>query len=101
MLLWILGVPLPAAQESASKRARLLWYLLFALVGAAAISSLFYRLQAPPSHPPFHFGILQLVHYLILWVGGYFNSDTCSPFIVGIIVLSFMDSCFGECDHPD
>ena len=87
MLLWILGVPLPTAQESASKRARLLWYLIFALVGAATIFAYFVDYKRPPSHPPFHFGVLQLSHYLILWVGGYFNAAPVSPFGVGVIVL--------------
>ena len=86
MLLWILGVPLPAAQESASKRARLGWYSLFALVGAAAIASYFVGYKRPAAHPPFHFGVPQLVHYLILWVGGYFNSTPVSPFLVVVIV---------------
>jgi len=90
MLLWILGVPLPAAQESASKRTRLLWYLIFALVGAATISAYFVDYKRPPSHPPFHFGVLQVAHYLILWVGGYFNSPPVSPFAVGVIVLSLL-----------
>jgi hypothetical protein len=88
MLLWILGVPLPAAREPVSRRTRLLWYLIFALVGAAAISAYFIDYKPPPSHPPFGFGILQLAHYMILWVGGYFNSGPVSPFTVGIIVLS-------------
>jgi hypothetical protein len=88
MLLWILGVPLPGAQEYISKRTRLLWYLVFALVGAAAISAYFVDYKPPPSHPPFHFGVLQLAHYMILWVGGYFNSAAASPFAIGIIVLS-------------
>jgi len=86
MLLWILGVPLPAAQESASKRARLGWYSLFALAGAAAIASYFVGYKRPEAHPPFHFGVPQLVHYLILWVGGYYNSTRVSPFLVGVIV---------------
>ncbi len=88
MLLWILGLPLPAAQESASKRARFLWYSIFAFVGAAAISLYFVDYKRPTSHPPFHFGILQLAHYLILWVGGYFNSAPVPPFGVGVIVLT-------------
>jgi len=86
MLLWILGVPLPAAQESASKRARLGWYSLFALAGAAAIASYFVGYKRPEAHPSFHFGVPQLVHYLILWVGGYYNSTRVSPFLVGVIV---------------
>ncbi len=90
MLLWVLGVPLPAAQESASKRARLLWYLIFALVGTAAISAYFVDYKRPSSHPPFHFGILQLAHYMILWVGGYFNSAPVPPFGVGVIVLTLL-----------
>ena len=88
MLLWILGVPLPAARESISKRTRLLWYLIFALVGAAAISAYFLGCKPPPSHPPFRFDILQLAHYTILWVRGYFNSAPVSPFAIEIIVLS-------------
>ena len=88
MLLWVLGVPLPAAHESASKRVRLIWSLLFALVGAAAIASYFVGYERPPSHPPLHFGIVQVMHYLILWVGGYFISAHVSPFVIGIIVLS-------------
>jgi len=87
MLLWMLGVPLPAAQESASKRARLLWYLIFALVGVAAILAYFLDYKRPPSHPPFQFGILQLAHYMILWVGGYFNAAPLPPFGVGVVVL--------------
>jgi hypothetical protein len=88
MLLWVLGVPLPAAQESASKRVRLIWSLLFALVGAAAVAAYFVGYERPPTHPPFHLGIVQVVHYLILWVGSYFNSANVSPFVIGIIVLS-------------
>ena len=57
MLLWILGVPLPAAQESASKRSRFVWYSIFALTGVAAIAAYFIGYKRPPSHPPFHFGI--------------------------------------------
>ena len=87
MLLWIFGVPLPAGQEPASKRARLLWYLFFALVGAAAVSAYFVDYKRPSSHPPFHFGILQLAHYMILWIGGYFNCPSVPPFAVGVIVL--------------
>jgi len=86
MLLWVLGVPLPAVQERASKRARLVWYSLFALTGAAAIASYFVGYKRPEAHPPLHFGILQLLHYLILWVGGYYNSTRVSPFLVGVIV---------------
>jgi len=88
MLLWVLGVPLPAAQESASKRVRLIWFLLFALVGTAAVAAYFVGFEHPSSHPSFHFGIVQVVHYLILWVGSYFSSANVSPFVIGIIVLS-------------
>jgi hypothetical protein len=88
MLLWILGVPLPGRRESVSRRSRLLSYLIFALVGTAAISAYFVDYRPPPSHPPFRFGIVQLAHYMILWVGGYFNSGPVSPFSLGIIVLS-------------
>jgi hypothetical protein len=88
MLLWVLGVPLPAAYESASKRVRFIWSLLFALVGVVAIASYFVGYERPPSHPPLHFGIIQVMHYLILWVGGYFSSANVSPFVIGIIVLS-------------
>ena len=44
-------------------------------VGAATIFAYFVDYKRPPSHPPFHFGVLQLSHYLILWVGGYFNAS--------------------------
>jgi hypothetical protein len=90
MLLWLLGVPLPAAHESASKRARFLWYLIFALVGAAAIFAYFVDYKRPQSHPPFRFDTLQLAHYMILWVGGYFNCALVPPLAVGIIVLSLL-----------
>ena len=99
MLLWILGVPLPAAQESASKRSRLVWYSIFALAGAAAIAAYFIGYKRPPSHPPFHFGILQLAHYMILWVGGYFNSAPRFAFRGRDNCFSFVDSCVGERDH--
>jgi hypothetical protein len=88
MLLWILGVPLPAAEESASKRRRLVWYSIFALMGAVAIAAYFFDYQRPPSHPLFHFDLIQLAHYIILWVGGYFNSAQVSPFAVGLLVLT-------------
>ena len=88
MLLWVVGVPLPAPDESASKRVRLIWSLLFALVGAAAVAAYFVGYERPPSHPRLHFGIVQVMHYLILWVGGYFSSAKISPFVIGIIVLS-------------
>jgi hypothetical protein len=88
MLLWVLGIPLPAAQESASKRVRLISSLLFALVGAAAVAAYFVRYERPPAHPPFRFGIMQVMHYLVLWVGGYFSSAKVSAFVIGIIVLS-------------
>ena len=44
--------------------------------------------KPPPSRPPFRFDVLQLSHYPILWVGGYFNAAPVSPFGVEIIVLS-------------
>ena len=66
MLLWILGVPLPAARESISKRTRLLWLLILALVGAAAISAYFLGCKPPAiAYHLFRFDVLQLAHYTI------------------------------------
>ena len=62
--------------------------MLFALVGTAAVAAYFVGYEPPSSHPPFHFGIVQVVHYLILWVGSYFSSANVSAFVIGIIVLS-------------
>jgi hypothetical protein len=87
MLLWIFGIPLPAMHDPASKRRRLIWYVLFASVGVGAISGYFVDYQRPVYHPSFHFGIGQIIRYVILWVGGYFKSAHISPFVVGVTVL--------------
>jgi hypothetical protein len=87
MLLRVLGVPFPRAQESISKRALFKWYLLFALVGIGSVTIYFVNYKRPPSHPHFHFGVIETVHYIILWVGGYFQSARVSPFAVGSVVL--------------
>jgi hypothetical protein len=88
MLLWIFGLPLPAAQESASKRSRFACYSIFASTAFVSIAGYFINYEHPPSHPPFHFGIVQSAHYLILWVGSYFNSAETSPLAVGLVVLA-------------
>ena len=49
--------------------------------------------QRPAHHPEFlagHPGILKLAHYLVLWVGSYFNSSLANPFLVGLAAIALL-----------
>jgi len=94
MLLWLLGIPLLARGGSLRKN----WTTYAAYMSCAAIASgaYFIGYTKPGYHPAF-FGsglnVLQLGHYLILWVGSYFNSAFIDPFAVGLVaVLIFLAS---------
>lgn len=90
MLLWILGVPLLAAGESLRSKKTLLTYLAYAVSAGAAIVPYFIGYQRPLLHPPMLAGdptVLTVAHYLVLWVGSYFNSTLFSPFIVGLAAI--------------
>ena len=90
MLLWLLGIPLLTAGETTSARRKFLVYGSYFLCAAAAVTAYFVGYQRPAHHPQFlagHPSILALAHYLILWVGSYFNSSIASPFAVGLAAI--------------
>lgn len=90
MLLWLLGIPLLASGEKISRRRRFFVYATYALAAAAALIAYFLGYQRPRHHPEFlagHPGALKLAHYLILWVGSYFNSAIANPFVVGLAAI--------------
>ena len=88
MLLWLLAIPLPTERESASKPSRITCYSVYALIGVATTALYFVDYKRPVEHPTFHFNLVQVIHYIILWVGGYYNSKHAWPFAIGGIVLA-------------
>ena len=100
MLLWLLGIPLLAAGEAISTRRKLVLYGAYFLCAAAAITAYLVDYHRPAHHPEFlagHPSVLKLAHYLILWVGSYFNSTIASPFIVGLGAITiFASALFGS-----
>jgi hypothetical protein len=101
MLLWILAIPLSASQEFISKRGRFIWYSLFALFGVAAVSVYFVNYKPPAQHPSFHFEPGQIIHYIILWLGGLLYISANFPFSGRANRISPLIGHVGERDHLD
>ncbi|MEO5720574.1 MAG: hypothetical protein ABIR71_03770, partial [Chthoniobacterales bacterium] len=93
MLLWLLGLPLRARGETISRRRQILIYGAYLLAAAASITAYLVGYQRPAHHPEFlagHPGILKLAHYLVLWVGSYFNSSLANPFLIGLAAITVL-----------
>lgn len=88
MLLWLLAIPLPTERAPVSKPTRITCYSIYALIGVAAIALYFVDYKRPVEHPTLYFSLVQVIHYIILWVGGYYNSKHAWPFAIGGIVLT-------------
>jgi hypothetical protein len=99
MLLWVLALPLPSASETIAPRRRMCWYATYLVCAAAAIGSYFINYSRPSNHPPLLTGtqkVLDLAHYLLLWVGAYFQSSHLSGLIAGIIALAVFTGTMGS-----
>lgn len=91
MLVWALALPFPGLSDSTPRRSRATWYAIYCLAGIVAIGSYFVGYTRPVYHPKFaslQANYLELAHYLILWIGGYFASDYLNPFLFGIAALT-------------
>lgn len=93
MLLWLLGIPLFPNAQTISARRKFFIYACYLICAAAAITAYFVGYHRPAHHPQFlagHPGAWKLAHYLILWVGSYFNSSISDPFAVGLAALALL-----------
>jgi hypothetical protein len=91
MLLWVLAWPLPAPNETTPRRRRFIWTALYLTAGAISVGCYFVGYHRPSYHPALisvTARFVDLVHYLVLWVGTYFSSDLARPFLLGIVALS-------------
>ena len=98
MLLWALAWPLPAPNEPAPRRRRLVWISIYALAGAISVGAYFVGYHRPSYHPEFasiSARCLDLAHYVVLWSGNYFSTGFASPFLLGIIALTLFFSGAG------
>jgi hypothetical protein len=93
LLLWLLAVPLSSA--STPRRDKKVWYTVYCLVGALAIGGYFTGYSLPATLPKWTYRPLDLLHYIVLWVGAYFRSEITSPLIAGSIVLVLFFGTFG------
>lgn len=90
MLLWVLALPLPSASETIARRRRMCWYAAYLTCAAATIGSYFINYSRPSNHPALLTGtqkVVDLAHYLVLWVGAYFQSSHLSALVPGVIAL--------------
>jgi hypothetical protein len=91
MLLWLLAIPLPSSPDSTTRRRRIGWYAAFLICAATAVGCYFINYAPPGSHPQLFSGtekIGNFAHYLLLWVGSYFQSSALSPLMAGTIVVT-------------
>jgi hypothetical protein len=90
LMLWPLSFPLASSSDSTPRRRRVLWSGIYLLAAAVAIGFYFVGYERPSYHPPFaslQHQEIDLLHYLILWVGSYFASDYVNPLIAGTVAL--------------
>jgi len=87
MLLWVLGLPLLPPNKSLSRRRMVLGYGSYAFVATAAVAMYFTGYEKPGHHPEVSAGIKNLgniAHYLVLWIGSYFDAPGVSPLAAGL-----------------
>ncbi|HSH37994.1 MAG TPA: hypothetical protein VK993_04340 [Chthoniobacterales bacterium] len=87
LLLWALGVPTLAPNDSVTRRKMWLWYAVYGLCGAIAVGVYFIGYIRPTHHPKFFpdgTGFTAFAHYLLLWIGGYFRAPGINPLAVGM-----------------
>ncbi|MDP9253667.1 MAG: hypothetical protein M3O66_01805 [Verrucomicrobiota bacterium] len=102
MLLWVLGLPLAEQSDSTSRRKRMLWCAIYVFSATLAIACYFIGYKKPSYHPDFASirNVLDLAHYLILWIGAYFASDYVNPFFFGIVAGAFFVVMMGSAIIP-
>ncbi len=90
MLLWLLGIPLPARGEKVPTRRKLSLYGGYIIAAGLSIGAYFIDYTKPSYHPAFfagNAGAFGLAHYLILWVGSYLKFSLLHPFAGGAVAI--------------
>jgi hypothetical protein len=91
MLLWPLALPIPSDDERSRRnwmRGAVPWYLVFAFIATVSIVSYFVGYKrpdiAPP--PPKLSQTLQIIDFIIVWLGGVLRSSSLSARTAGTVV---------------